>query len=131
MGMKFKVNTMKARINNTVDRDPSKINLKPGRDWLYLLGLFFALTAVVSVYSYDIFIEVYKGDSSKAGDESDIQQIKYNRFQKELTSTLDYYKQKEASFETLLEEKPTAFSDPSTVFFEEEVEIEGDPVLTQ
>lgn len=129
MGIKFKVNTMKARINNTVDRDPSKIHLRPGRDWLYLLGLFFVLTAVVSVYSYDVFIEVYRGDAYKLGDESDIQQIKYNRFQKELTTTHDYYKQKRSALELLLDERPAAFIDPAKVDIEEEIEVEGDPSM--
>lgn len=115
MGINFKMSNMKARINNTVDKDPSKIHLNPGRDWLFILALFFVLIIGVSIYSYDIFIGIYKGEVYKSDDSLDVQQIKYDRFQRELETTVEFYQQKEAMFNLLVEEPPTAYPDPSTI----------------
>lgn len=134
MGMKINISNIKYRIRSTVDRDSSKMRLNPERDWLIILGLFFVLTAGVSIYSYGIFTEVYNNDGYQSEDTFDTQQIRYDRFQKEITKTLEYYKQKEVSFNILLREGPTVFIISTENIIKKESARKEDfnkPVLTQ
>ncbi len=122
MSARFNISNIKSRIGST-DRDPSKIYINPNRDWFVVLGLFFILITGVSVYSYDVFLGVYHKNDVVVDEKQSNQQVRYEQFQRELSSTLSYYREKAGAFEQLVDERPVVFVDPS----EQSVDPAGQP----
>jgi hypothetical protein len=123
---RFSLSSIKGRLGEGSEKDPSKIYLDPARDWLILLALFFVGIGGVSVYSYDVFLTAQNPEVIGAQDTVDMQQIKYKRYQKELASTIEYYREKDIAFNLLVEEGVTVFEDPSGVYVNDEAEVEED-----
>ena len=134
--MKFNINNIRSRIGKSAEGDPTKIHLNPARDWLILLAVFFVLTIGVSIYSYNVFLNIYNEDTNGTIEDISVSQNKYDRFQKELSATLDYYQQKNSEYNQLLQERVDVVSD--SLVEESAADIEGSdidegktPVLTQ
>ena len=119
------------KIKQSFDRDPSKIALHPSRDWGIILTIFFLAVAGISLYSYSTFLNAYHGEY--LGEEGFfVRNHEYDRFQTDLSQTLEYYGEKENMFETLRSE-PKVFVDPSykVEVVEEEQDIDIEDIRAQ
>ena len=98
------------KIKISLDRDPGKIVIHPGRVWMFMFVVFFAINLVIASFSFYFFKSVSNDSPATSADETNGSLNTISR--EKLNQGLDYLHKKDTNFEYIKNHKPTII-DPS------------------
>lgn len=94
------------KIKEYKNKDRSKLYIKPLREWSIILFLSTVFVLVVFYIYINVFNDIYINRFEESFGEVEMDPYKIKDLEAELFGTLEYYKEKEREYNSLLEKQP-------------------------